>query len=458
MDWGDGANWVGGAAPMGDEVVWIRPLGHVGALRLGGGATASPLRVVIDSDQRLELALAEGTALASLATVAGGHHRLEGVPLGGSSTWDLASGSSVRVQTLEPWAQLELAGGGGTLVIGPQDAGGVTPAAIVARSGVVQFDDDLGPSHDGIELTLAGGQVAFSWDFGRIGSLRLEDDHVFTEGWGRMRVQRLEVAGVAPRDLRALPRIEAEEAEFRIPGEILVGDNLSAGRVVAEVAELGLSGLEHGFALRLESGRVVDGTLAGEVRVVSGILACATTGTVEVLGGSLTGEGLGVAGMLRVEEAVIAGDLSVTGGLVLGGGTTAWGGATELAEGAGLLWMPGESEAAVVELTGAWSLVGGTVLVIGDTDWSSPYWDSHRDLRLVDVWEGGSVSGTVELAAGDKGDEGSWSLSQADDGDLVLAWAALGASAAVPEASASALAAAAFLSALSARRRRARPR
>ena len=457
MDWEDAANWSGGTLPGAGETIVVRPPRWVETLRLGGGDSAGPLRVVIESDQRLSLVLTEGTTLESLASTTGGHHRLEGAALGGEGSWNLATFSSVRVDNFAPWSRVELSGGGGVLVVGPQDATGVTPVSIVARSGVVHLDDELGPSHDGIELTLAGGQAAFSWDVGRIGSLRLEDGHTWTEGWSRMQVQRLEVAGDLPRDMRALPRIEAEVAEFRIPGELVLGDNLSAGLVVAEVAELGLSGLEHGFALRLESGRVADGSLAGNVRVLSGTLACATSGTVEVLGGSLTGEGLSVAGTLRVEASVIAGDVAVSGGVVVGGGMSAWGGAMELGEGAGLLWMPEASEETVVGLTGAWSLVGGNLLMVGETDWSSPYWDTDRQVRLVDVWEGGSLSGTLVLAEGTKGEEGAWALSQADDGDLMLAWTALGA-AAVPEGSALPLGAAALLAALSGRRRRARSR
>ena len=121
--------------------------------------------------------------------------------------------------------------------------------------------------------------------------------------------------------------------------------------------------------------------------------------------------------------------------------------------------MPRESESAVVDLRGTWVLAGDTLLSVGETDWTSPYWDANRVVRLVDVWEGGSIAGTITLADGSKGDEGGWELRQEDGGGLLLAWTAMGVlPAAVPEASTFALGAGSLLLALSARRRRARPR
>ena len=190
----------------------------------------------------------------------------------------------------------------------------------------------------------------------------------------------------------------------------------------------------------------------------SGTLACATTGTLEVLSGFLGGEGLTVAGTLRVEESVVAGDLAVGGTLQLGGaGTTDWWANLTLGEGARVAWLPTETEAAVVHLGGSWTLAGAAILEVGETDWTAPYWDANREIRLVDTWDGSAISGTFLLESADKGEEGFWTLAPADDGDLLLAWTALGA-APVPETAALAPALGALALALSARRRRARPR
>lgn len=454
MDWHDAANWAEGVAPALGETVWIRPEYHVGALLLGGGGT---LDVVIDSSRNLELVLEEGTALGTVETVTGGYHRLSGAPLGGNSSWNLAARSGVKILTLADWAQVELVSGGGVLGIGPQDMDGIRHATVVARSGVVQFDDEGGPSHDGIELVLAGGDIAFSWDAGRLGSVRIEEGYTFTGGWGKVRTGHLTVEGVSDRDLRLIPGLVAPETVLRVVGTVTVGDSLETGHVIAEVAGLDLGGGERGFALVLESGRVSNGSLSGDVRVITGTLACATSGSVEVLEGFLSGEGLTVAGSLRVEGAAVDGDLSLSGNLILGGPTTWWSGQLTLEPGSRVSWVPGESGATVVDLSGGWALTGDALLSVGETDWSSAYWDSAREVRLVDAWGGASVAGAFTLVDGDKGDEGYWTLGQADDGDLLLAWTALGA-APVPEPSATAIAAAGLLVALSARRRRARPR
>jgi hypothetical protein len=147
----------------------------------------------------------------------------------------------------------------------------------------------------------------------------------------------------------------------------------------------------------------------------------------------------------------------LAGTLLLGGGTNLWSGQLTLEEGALVTWMPVESDMAAVRLSGSWVLAGTALLAIGETDWSAPYWDANREVRLVDVWETGSVTGTFTLQDAEKGDEGGWTLRQATDGDLVLMWTALGA-APVPEATTFILPAAALSLALSARRRRARPR
>ena len=455
MDWGDAANWSEGARPIAGETIWIRPL-NAQMLTLGGGES-EPLDLIFDSANGLTLHLAEGTRLGTVTTVQGAHHELLGAPLGGSSRWNLMAWSGFTIHRLADWAEVELASGDGGLILGPQDLDGVTPATVVARSGSVMIDDIMGPMHEGIELVLDGGIVSFNWNLGRLGAVRIGDNHAVMDGFSQLEVGRFEVVGTLSRDLRPFPFILAEEVALRSAGTVTLGGNLSAGRVSAEVAELDLDGIDHGFALRLDAGRVANGTLSGDIRVTEGTLACATSGLVEVLGGALAGEGLVVGGLLRVEESQISGDLSVTTSMVVGGGTSLWSGQLTLEEGARVTWVPSEAAGAVIELTGEWILAGAALLAIGETDWASPYWDLDREVRLVDIWEGGSVAGAFTLEAGAKGDEGAWSLRQAEDGDLLLAWTALGA-APVPEAAAVAPVLGALALALSARRRRARPR
>ncbi len=455
MDWGDAANWSEGAIPVAGETIWIRPI-NAQSLALGDGGS-EPLDLVFDSATGLTLHLAEGTRLSAVSAIRAAHHELLGAPLGGTSRWSLVEGAGFTLHRLADWAEVELASGNGGLIIGPQDLDGVKPATVVARSGSVMIDDIMGPMHEGIELVLDGGQVSFNWSLGRLGAVRIEDNHTVMEGFNQLEVGRFEVDGVASRDLRTFPFIVAQEVALRSAGTVTVGGNLSAGRVVARLAELDLDGADQGFALQLDSGRVSNGTLSGDIRVGQGTLACATTGSVEVLGGALTGEGLVVGGLLRVEASQVGGDLSVAGELLLGGGTSLWSGQLALGEGARVTWMPWESEATVVDLTGDWVLAGAALLAVGEADWSSPYWDDNREVRLVDAWDGGSVAGMFTLVDPAKADEGSWSLRQADDGDLLLAWTALGA-APVPEPSTMGLSAAALLAALSARRRRARRR
>ena len=458
MVWTDTANWSGGAMPVAGETIVFRPTVYTDVIRLGGGEATTPIDVVLDTTRPLILELAAGTAIGSLSTITGGYHSVTGAALVGASTWNLATGSAVRLGALAAWSQLELASGGGVLLIGPQDGEGVVPATIVARSGVVQFDDEAGPSHAGVEMVLAGGQMTFTWDLGRLGSLRIEEEHGFTEGWGAAQVGHLTVAGGGDRDLSLMPTLRSPETTLRVGGNVKLGANLETDLVLAEVGELDLGGGERGFSLRLEAGRVTNGALAGDVRVVSGTLACATTDDVEVLAGTLGGEGLTVAGTLRVEEALVVGDLSVGGTLQLGGvGTTDWQASLMLGDGARVTWVPRATEGTVVHLGGSWTLTGTSILEVGETDWTAPYWDANREVRLVDTWDSSTISGTFMLEGADKGEEGFWTLGQADDGDVLLAWTALGA-APVPEASAVAPVLGALALALSARRRRARPR
>ncbi len=452
-DWSDPSNWADAALPTPGEAIVIQTT-YADTFRLGEGSW-EPLDVVLAGSRNLTMDLAEGTVLGSVTTLNPGYHGLGGGSLGGTSYWNLAGGSAVVLERLGAGAHLELVSGNGVLLIGPQDAGGVTPATVVARSGIVQFNDENGPSHDGIEMVLAGGQMTFTWNFGRLGALRIEDAHTSTEGWGVVTVGRLSVVGMNDRDLGQMPTLIAGETELRVLGTVTLGHNLETGLVVAEVGGLDLGGAERSFGLRLENGRVANGSLAGDVRVMNGTLACATTGAVEVIEGSLVAEGLAVDGSLRVEASHVSGDLAVRSSLILGGETSAWDGSLLLGEGSTVLWVPRESEATVVELvTGTWTLAGPAMIEIGETDWSSAYWDSDRTLLLVDAWEGASVAGAFALWGAEKADEGSWALAQGEDGDLRLAWTALGATA-VPEPShLGALGALATL-AISARRRRA---
>ncbi len=455
MDWGDAANWSEGALPVAGETIWVRPI-NANTLTLGGGE-AEPLDLVFDTPTGLTLFLAEGTTLGTVSATRNAHHQLMGAPLGGSSRWNLEGWSGFTLHTLADFAEVELVSGDGGLIIKPQDSLGVKPATIVARSGSVMFDDGMEPMHEGIELVLDGGYVSFNWNVGRLGSVRILDNHSVMDGFSELQVRRLEVDGEVSRDLASFPYITAEEVVLRTAGTVTLGANLSAGRVIAAVGELDLGGVDHAFALQLEGGRVGNGAISGDIRVHAGSLAGATHGAVEILDGSLTGEGLVVDGTLRVESAEVDGELSVAGSLLLGGGTNLWSGELTLEQGARVTWMPMESDAASVRLSGSWVLAGTALLSIGETDWSAPYWDANRERRLVDIWEAGSVAGAFTLEAADKGEEGVWSLRQAPDGDLMLMWSALGA-APVPEASTVGLGAAALLLALSSRRRRARRR
>lgn len=458
LSWRDAANWAGGALPESGETIVIRPMGNVGVIRVGFGDEPAPLDLILDTTRRLELELAEGSVIGSLATIAGGYHRLSGAALSGTSTWNLATGSVMEVAALADWVQVELTGGGGVLYVAPQAAGEVASARIVARAGVVQFNDEGGPAHDNIEMVLAGGQMTFSWDSGRLGALRIEEGYAVAEGWGAVTVGHLAVAGSGDRDLGSMPTLRATQTTFQVAGKVSLGGNLETGAVTAAVGELDLGGVERTFSLRLDAGKVANGTLAGEVRVIDGTLACATTGNIEVLAGALGGEGLSVAGTLRVEESVVTGDLAVGGTLLLGGeGTIDWQANLALGEGARVAWLPTEAAGTVVSLGGTWMLAGAAMLEVGETDWTAPYWDGNREVRLVDAWDSSAISGTFVLESADKGEEGFWTLGQADDGDLLLAWTALGA-APVPEAASVAPALGALALALSARRRRARPR
>jgi hypothetical protein len=457
FSWTDQANWDSGLRPISGETVWINPVAGVTRVEVGAASDGGAIGgLVLAGAEGLEVRLLDGAGVASVRSIGTASHRFEGLGLAEGSEWNVDAGGSVSWATLPDWTDLDWTGQG-ELRLAHASAASPGPLNLRVSAGNVHF---VGPQEGVLDLTsvtLEGGSLSFDDQVSWLGEVTYRSG-----SFGMMSMEslwvggfRLDVAGDI--DLNALNPISASEVRLRSTGTITSGTAVAGSVVILEGGILDLSGGELQAALVIEGGMVRGGAVANEVRMTGGALATTVTGYLTVADAEVAMEDAVIAGTLRMGGATVEGAARIEGEVMLeGAGAAIWVGDVALAEGAVIRWYPSEEEAASMSLAGAWTAEGGLTLAIGETDWTSPYWGSVRQMRLVDLWEGGSLAASFTLAEGGKAGFGEWTLGEAEDGTPLMLWTP--GLLAVPEPSHLAPVAALALLAVSARRRRARRR
>lgn len=381
--WGNLDNWEGGALPSGGEMVWVKPTAGGGWVEIGGAAGGGTITLAIESPIGLNLMLNPEARVTGVTTLDPGWHRLAGNPPEAASTWQVAPGGTLVVDSLAAGATL-LKTGQGMLSIGAWAAGAGQLRVTGAEGSVlIEASDPLALSDATLEAT--GASFSFAGEVARVGRLVIGEGSFGPMTGGRLVAGEVVVNRAGYLDLSNLPRLSADVLRIA-QGTVRLGGSAEAGRLVLSNATLELGD-----------------------RVVEAV--------VEVGGGWLDG-------------GVIAGEVAVDAGA----GMSGWMGAATVAAGGRLTWRPAGDASATFWVMGELAFAAGSAVTIGEADWSSPYWDTTRTFAFLDTWGDGIVRGMPALEGGEVAGEGSWSLGADGRGGLALTWHAEAAP--VPEGSA----------------------
>jgi hypothetical protein len=402
--WSNPDNWEGGALPTGGGPVTMRPPSGSGFVEIGGVDGGAAINLVVESQDNLSLYLNPEARLAGLRTVGSGWHQIEGTPEA-STSWDIDAGGSLRLGALTADAVVEKRGQG-QLEIGAwaSAAGGLR---LVGLEGSVVIELDQPDALERATLEATGASLSFSGEMTRVGKLVIGEGAVAPMAEGRWLADEVEVRRSGSLDLGWMPGVTANVLRVA-SGSVRLAESLETSRIVLAGATLEMGGV------------VVDGRL-------------------EVSGGWLEG-----------------GVLTGTMALDAGAGMTGWTGTARMEAGSRLEWKPVEDESAAIFVLGELMFAEGSLLAIGETDWTAPYWDQARTFAFIDTWSGGVVQGMPGMEGGLVEGEGWWSVNGEEQGGLALTWTP--AAAPVPEASTLGWGLALGLGTMAARRRATRGR
>lgn len=368
--WSNPDNWEGGALPMGGGTVTIRPAGGSNFVEIGGVEGGGVINLVVESQGNMSLYLNPEARLAGLRTVGSGWHQLEGTPEA-STSWEIDVGGSVRLGALTADAVVEKRGQG-LLEISAwaTGAGGLRLAAL---EGSVVIELDQPDALERATLEAIGAGISFSGEMTRAGKLVIGEGAVSPMVDGRWVADEVEVRRSGLLDLGWMPGVTADVLRVT-SGGVRLAESLEAGRVVVAGSTLEMGGL------------VVDMP-------------------VEVSGGWL--EGGVLTGTLKLDA---------------GAGMTGWGGTGRMETGSMLEWKPVQDESAALHVFGELEFAEGSLLAMGETDWTAPYWDQAREFAFVDTWSGGVVRGMPTLEGSVVEGRGAWSVGGDGQGGLALLW------------------------------------
>ena len=346
--------------------------------------------------------------------------------------WDIPEGSAVTLTGAAPGGAI-VKRGGGLLRVGP----GLEPATVIeVEAGRVSWSEAIALGH----LRVAGGRA---------------------EGPG-LAVGLLEVTGGAEASLADLPDLAAASLRVDESGTLRWHASAQVGTLEVAGGRVDFGAESIWPAVHLSGGALIGNVLKGEVTASGGTLDARVEGNL-LLMGEVEVADISVSGQTLLAETTLSGWMNLEGGVWMAAwaGASRIGGWVELHHGSTLNWWletPWITSPLIV--TGELTSPADVPLGLGLVDWTHPYWDEARELLLVDAWEGGIVSATFALDPWLGEGEGAWEQVRSPEGDVVLRWTPDEiAVAAVPEPSAAGLALGAMLAAaISARRRRARPR
>lgn len=370
--WSNLENWEDGVLPSAGEAVWIKPVAGNGWVEIGGVAGGDPINLVIESPIGLDLMLNPEARVAGVTTLDAGWHRLGGNPPEASSSWEVAAGGSLVLGSLATGSNL-VKTGQGTLTISSAASGAGQLRVAGLEGGVVIEAEHAGDLSEAT-LEALGASFSFAGNVTRVGKLVIGEGSFGPMAGGRLVAGEVVIRRSGDLDLSNLPGITT--GVLRVEGgTVIPSGSLEAGRIVVANAMLGLGPSSLGGVVELKGGWIDSGVLTGEVLVDT------------------------AAGM------------------------SGWMGIGYLTDGARLTWMPTEDGATALGLTGELVFEEGSLLAIGEADWSSPYWDATRTVTLVETWGVGIVRGMPTLEGGGVEGQGSWTLGDNGQGGLALTWA-----------------------------------
>lgn len=371
--WSNPDNWEGGALPLGGETVWIKPVAGGGWVDIGGATGGGTITLVIESPMALNLMLNPEARVAGVTTLDPGWHRLGGASPEAASTWQVAPGGSIALDSLAAGSTL-LKTGQGMLSIGASASGaGGLRVVGVDGSVVIEAGDPLALSEATLEATSAS--FSFAGEVARVGKLVIGEGSFGPMAEGRLVADEVVVNRSGYLDLSHFPRIATGVLRI-VGGAVRLGGSVETGRIELANATLELGDASLGGLLEVEGGWLDGGVIAGEVAVDAG------------------------AGM------------------------SGWMGTASVAAGGRLTWRPTEDAAAALWVMGELVFEPGSLLAIAEADWSSPYWDATRTFAFLDRWGNGIVRGMPLLENGLVDGEGSWSVGADGQGGLALTWTA----------------------------------